>query len=153
MFQKIVIANRGEIAVRIMATCREMGIATVAVYSEADRAARHVREADEAYELGPAVATQSYLRGEKIIEIARQCGAQALHPGYGFLSENTAFVEACAAAGLVFIGPPASAMRLMSSKIAARQLAASVDAPTIPGYNGESQEDQLLLQEAQRIGF
>ncbi|HVU65748.1 MAG TPA: acetyl-CoA carboxylase biotin carboxylase subunit [Ktedonobacteraceae bacterium] len=153
MFKKILIANRGEIAVRIMATCREMGIATVAVYSAADRAARHVREADEAYPIGPAAATQSYLRGEKIIEVARQCGAEAIHPGYGFLSENTSFVEACEAAGLVFIGPPASAMRLMGSKIAAKQLAMSVNAPTIPGYNGESQDDELLLQEARQIGF
>lgn len=153
MFKKILIANRGEIAVRIMATCREMGIATVAVYSEADRAARHVREADEAYEIGPAPAAQSYLRAEKIIEIARQSGAEAIHPGYGFLSENTSFVEACEAAGLVFIGPPAAAMRLMGSKIAAKQLANSVNAPTIPGYNGESQDDALLLQEALTIGF
>ena len=153
MFKKILIANRGEIAARIMATCREMGIVTVAVYSSADRAARHVREADEAYEIGPAPATQSYLRGEKIIEVARACGAEAIHPGYGFLSENSAFVEACEAAGLVFIGPPAAAMRLMGSKIAAKQLAFSVNAPTIPGYNGESQDDALLLQEAQKIGF
>jgi len=153
MFKKILIANRGEIAVRIMATCREMGIATVAVYSEADRAARHVREADEAYEIGPSPAGQSYLRSEKIIEVARQSGAEAIHPGYGFLSENTAFVEACEAAGIVFIGPPAAAMRLMGSKIAAKNLARSVDAPTIPGYNGESQEDEILLQEALLIGF
>lgn len=153
MFKKILIANRGEIAVRVMATCREMGIATVAVYSEADRAARHVREADEAYEIGPAPAAQSYLRGEKIIAIAQQSGAQAIHPGYGFLSENADFVEACEAAGLVFIGPPASAMRLMGSKIAAKQLAKSVNAPTIPGYNGESQDDEVLLREALEIGF
>src|SRR5581483_7781509 len=153
MFKKVLIANRGEIASRIMATCREMGIATVAVYSEADRAARHVREADEAYEIGPAPATQSYLRGEKIIEVARKSGAEAIHPGYGFLSENATFVEACEAAGLIFIGPPASAMRLMGSKIAAKQLAISVSAPTIPGYNGESQEDAILLQEALNIGF
>src|SRR5258708_6810085 len=153
MFKKILIANRGEIAVRIMATCREMGIATVAVYSEADRAARHVREADEAYEIGPSPAGQSYLRGEKIIEVARQSGAEAIHPGYGFLSENTAFVEACEAAGIVFIGPPAHAMRLMGSKIAAKNLAKSVDAPTIPGYNGEGQENEILLQEALLIGF
>ncbi len=153
MFKKILIANRGEIAVRIMATCREMGIATVAVYSEADRTARHVREADEAYEIGPAPATQSYLRGDTIIEVARQSGAEAIHPGYGFLSENTAFVEACEAAGLVFIGPPAAAMRLVGLKIAAKQLAQSVDAPTIPGYNGASQDDEILLQEARKIGF
>jgi 3-methylcrotonyl-CoA carboxylase alpha subunit len=153
MFKKILIANRGEIAVRIMATCREMGIATVAVYSEADRTARHVREADEAYEIGPAPAAQSYLRIEKIIEAAKKSGAEAIHPGYGFLSENAAFVEACEAAGIVFIGPPAAAMRLMGSKIAAKQLAESVNAPTIPGYNGESQEDEMLLSEARRIGF
>jgi len=153
MFKKILIANRGEIAVRIMATCREMNIATVAVYSEADRAARHVREADEAYEIGPAPATQSYLRGEKMIEVARQSGAEAIHPGYGFLSENAAFAEACEAAGIVFIGPPAAAMRLMGSKIAAKRLAKSVNAPTIPGYNGESQDDERLMQEALRIGF
>ena len=153
MFKKILIANRGEIAVRIMATCREMGIATVAVYSEADRAARHVREADEAYEIGPAAAAQSYLRGDKIIEVAQQSGAEAIHPGYGFLSENAAFVEACDEAGIVFIGPPASAMNLMGSKIAAKNLAESVDAPTIPGYKGESQEDEVLLEEALKIGF
>lgn len=153
MFKKILIANRGEIAVRIIATCHEMGIATVAVYSEADRAARHVREADEAYEIGPAPATQSYLRIEKLIEVAQQSGAEAIHPGYGFLSENAAFVEACEAAGLVFIGPTAEAMRLMGSKIAAKQLAQAVDVPTIPGYNGESQNDEVLLHEARRAGF
>ena len=153
MFKKILLANRGEIAVRIMATCREMGIQTVAVYSEVDRFARHVREADEAYEIGPAAATESYLRGDTIIAVARQNGAEAIHPGYGFLSENTAFVEACEAAGIVFVGPPASAMRLMGSKISAKALAQSVDAPTIPGYNGSSQDDKILLAEAQSIGF
>ncbi len=153
MFKKILIANRGEIAARIMATCREMGIATVAVYSEADRAARHVREADESYAIGAAPATESYLRGEKIIEVARQSGAEAIHPGYGFLSENADFVEACEAAGLVFIGPPAAAMRLMGLKIAAKRLAQSVQAPTIPGYNGDEQDDKTLLHEARKIGF
>jgi 3-methylcrotonyl-CoA carboxylase alpha subunit len=153
MFKKILVANRGEIAVRIMATCREMGIATVAVYSQADRSARHVREADEAYEIGPAPASQSYLRIDAIIAVARQSGAEAIHPGYGFLSENPAFVEACEAAGLVFIGPPSAAMRLMGSKITAKQLAQSVDAPTIPGYDGESQDDQVLLSAALKIGF
>jgi 3-methylcrotonyl-CoA carboxylase alpha subunit len=153
MFTKILIANRGEIAVRIMATCREMGIRTVAVYSEADRNALHVREADEAYFIGPAPAAQSYLHIGTIINTAKLCNAEAIHPGYGFLAENTAFVEACSQAGIVFIGPPASAMRLMGSKIAAKQLAQSVGAPVIPGYNGDSQDDAVLLEEAERIGF
>ncbi|MDQ2904859.1 MAG: acetyl-CoA carboxylase biotin carboxylase subunit [Chloroflexota bacterium] len=153
MFKKILIANRGEIACRIMATCRQMGIRTVAIYSEADHFARHVREADEAYVVGPAPAAQSYLRIETIIAIATRSGAQAIHPGYGFLSENTAFVEACEQANITFIGPPAAAMRLMGSKIAAKQLAESVGAPTIPGYNGASQDDAVLAQEARRIGF
>ncbi|MFL5706803.1 MAG: acetyl/propionyl/methylcrotonyl-CoA carboxylase subunit alpha [Ktedonobacteraceae bacterium] len=153
MFTKILIANRGEIAVRIMATCREMDIRTVAVYSDADRNAMHVRKADEAYAIGPAPASQSYLQIPTILEIAQQCGAQAIHPGYGFLAENAAFVEACTAAGVVFIGPSAAAMRLMGSKIAAKRLALAVDAPTIPGYNGDSQEDAVLAEEAERIGF
>jgi 3-methylcrotonyl-CoA carboxylase alpha subunit len=153
MFKKILIANRGEIAIRIMATCHEMGIETVAVYSEADLHARHTQAADEAYAIGPAPASQSYLHIPTIIDVARQSGAEAIHPGYGFLSENAAFVEACEQAGIVFIGPPARAMRLMGSKIAAKRLAQSVGAPTIPGYNGDSQDDVVLLQEAQRIGF
>src|SRR2546427_8220210 len=153
MFRKILIANRGEIAVRIMATCREMGIRTVAVYSDTDRNARHVREADEAYAIGPAPAAESYLRIEAILGAARQSGAEAIHPGYGFLSENAAFVEACEQAGIAFIGPPAAAMHLMGSKIAAKELAVSVHAPIIPGYNGESQEDEVLMREAERIGF
>ncbi|HYL42236.1 MAG TPA: acetyl-CoA carboxylase biotin carboxylase subunit [Ktedonobacteraceae bacterium] len=153
MFTKILIANRGEIAVRIMATCREMGIRTVAIYSDADRNALHVRKADEAYAIGPAPASQSYLQIQTILAIAQQCGAQAIHPGYGFLAENAAFVEACTAAGIVFIGPPAPAMRLMGSKIAAKRLALAVDAPIIPGYNGDSQEDAVLAREAERIGF
>ena len=153
MFKKILIANRGEIAVRIMATCRAMGITTVAVYSDADRSALHTQTADEAYAIGPAPAAQSYLNIAAILEVARQSDAEAIHPGYGFLSENAAFVEACEQASIVFIGPPAPAMRLMGSKIAAKRLAQSVGAPTIPGYNGESQDDETLLQEARRIGF
>ena len=133
MFTKILIANRGEIAVRIMATCGDMGIRTVAIYSEADRNALHVRKADEAYFIGPAPAAQSYLDIETIIGVAKRSGAQAIHPGYGFLAENTDFVEACEQAGIIFIGPPASAMRMMGSKIAAKKLAHSVDAPIIPG--------------------
>ncbi|GCE17041.1 acetyl-CoA carboxylase biotin carboxylase subunit [Dictyobacter kobayashii] len=153
MFKKILIANRGEIAVRIMATCREMGIRSVAVYSEADQGAQHVLYADEAYLIGPASASQSYLNVTAILEVARRSGAEAIHPGYGFLSENADFAEACEQAGIIFIGPSASAMRLMGSKIAAKQLARQVDAPTVPGYSGESQDTQVLLQEALRIGF
>jgi 3-methylcrotonyl-CoA carboxylase alpha subunit len=153
MFKKILIANRGEIAVRIMATCREMGIQTVAVYSDADHHARHVREANEAYPIGPAPATQSYLNIDTLIEVAQRSGAEAIHPGYGFLSENATFVEACEQAGIVFIGPPASAMRLMGSKIAAKRLAHEVGAPIVPGYNGDLQDDTALLAEAERIGF
>jgi 3-methylcrotonyl-CoA carboxylase alpha subunit len=153
MFNKILIANRGEIAVRVMATCREMGIRTVAVYSEADRSARHVQAAGEAYYIGPAPAPQSYLRIDTIIETALKSGAEAIHPGYGFLSENDAFVEACDAAGIVFIGPPAAAMRQMGSKIAARQIAQSVGVPIVPGYNGARQDDETLLAEARRTGF
>lgn len=153
MFKKILIANRGEIAVRIMATCREMGVRTVAVYSDADRDARFVEFADEAYAIGPAPAAQSYLRIDTIIAVAKKSGAEAIHPGYGFLSENAHFVEACEQAGIVFIGPSAAAMRLMGSKIAAKQLAQSVGAPTIPGYNGDSQDDEVLMKEAERTGF
>jgi 3-methylcrotonyl-CoA carboxylase alpha subunit len=153
MFKKVLIANRGEIAIRIMATCREMGITTVAVYSEADCNANHVRVADEAYFIGASPATQSYLRIDALLDVARQSGAEAIHPGYGFLSENADFVDACNQAGIVFIGPPASTMRLMGSKISAKQIAQSTGAPTIPGYNGESQEDAVLISEAQRIGF
>jgi 3-methylcrotonyl-CoA carboxylase alpha subunit len=153
MFKKILIANRGEIAVRIMRTCREMGIATVAVYSDVDQHARHVFEADEAYLIGPAPAPQSYLRIDAIIDVAKKSGAEAIHPGYGFLSENASFVEACERAGIVFIGPSASAMDLMGSKIAAKRVAQEVGAPTVPGYNGESQEEEILMREALRVGF
>jgi 3-methylcrotonyl-CoA carboxylase alpha subunit len=153
MFKKVLIANRGEIAIRIMATCRDMGIRTVAVYSAADCNAYHVREADEAYFIGPAPATQSYLRIDTIIGIAKMSGAEAIHPGYGFLSENAKFAEECTKSGIVFIGPPAKAMRLMGSKIAAKHLAQTVGAPTIPGYNGENQEDDILIAEAERIDF
>lgn len=153
MFKKILIANRGEIAVRIMATCHEMDIRTVAVYSDVDSDAQHVRAADEAYLIGPAPAAQSYLRIDTILEVAQKSGAEAIHPGYGFLSENAAFVEACEHAGIVFIGPSAQAMRIMGSKIAAKQLAQAVDAPTVPGYTGESQDEDTLLSEAQRVGY
>ena len=153
MFQKLLIANRGEIAIRIIATCREMGIRTVVVYLEADRSARHVRAADEAYLIGPAPAVQSYLRIEAILDAARRSGAEAIHPGFGFLSENADFADACNEAGIVFIGPPASAIRKMGSKIAAKQLARSVSAPVVPGYTGGQQDADFLRQEAERIGF
>src|SRR5271154_4509652 len=122
MFSKILIANRGEIACRIAATAQRMGIATVAVYSDADHAAKHVGACDAAVRLGPASARESYLLGARIIELARTCGAQAIHPGYGFLSENEEFARDCEIAGLVFIGPPASAIRAMGSKSAAKTL-------------------------------
>ena len=151
MFKKILIANRGEIAARIIRACREMGIATVAVYSEADRRAVHVRLADEAVPVGPAPASQSYLKIERILEAAAKTGAEAVHPGYGFLSENAGFARAVKAAGLVFIGPPAEAIEAMGDKGRARQRAQDAGVPVVPGYQGEAQGD--LSGEAERIGF
>jgi 3-methylcrotonyl-CoA carboxylase alpha subunit len=153
MFTKILIANRGEIACRVAATARRMGIRTVAVYSEADAGAKHVAVCDEAILIGPAAARDSYLRGDKIIAAARATGAQAIHPGYGFLSENAEFAEACAAAGLVFVGPPGSSMRAMGSKSAAKQLMEGAGVPLVPGYHGDAQEPELLQSEANRIGY
>lgn len=150
MFQKILIANRGEIAARIIQTCRTMGIKTVAVYSDADQDALHVRLADEAILLGAAPSGESYLRGDKIIAAAQQTQAEAIHPGYGFLSENAAFAEAVTAAGLVFIGPSASAIRRMGSKTEARYLMQSAGVPVVPGYQGDPME---FKSEAQKIGF
>ncbi|MGQ0529125.1 MAG: acetyl/propionyl/methylcrotonyl-CoA carboxylase subunit alpha [Panacagrimonas sp.] len=153
MFTKILIANRGEIACRVIATCRKLGIRTVAVYSEADAKARHVRLAEEAFCVGPAASRESYLRGDKILEVAKACGAQAVHPGYGFLSENEGFAQACAEAGVVFIGPPVAAIRAMGSKSAAKSLMQKAGVPLVPGYHGDDQDPALLQQQADRIGY
>ncbi|MBK7647493.1 MAG: acetyl/propionyl/methylcrotonyl-CoA carboxylase subunit alpha [Betaproteobacteria bacterium] len=153
MFNKILIANRGEIACRVIKTARRMGIRTVAVYSEADANARHVRLADEAVLLGPAAARESYLVADKILDAAKRTGAQAIHPGYGFLSENADFSEACAASGITFIGPPASAIRAMGSKSEAKKLMGKAAVPLTPGYHGDDQTPELLHKEADAIGY
>ena len=153
MFSKILIANRGEIACRVIKTARRLGIKTVAVYSDADRNARHVAMADEAVHIGPSAARESYLLGDRIIEAARRTGAEAVHPGYGFLSENAGFAEACATAGIVFIGPPPAAIRAMGSKSEAKKIMEKARVPLVPGYHGDDQSPELLAAEAGRIGF
>ncbi len=153
MFKKILIANRGEIACRVIKTARRMGIATVAVYSEADANARHVRLADEAVLIGPAAARESYLVADRILEAALQTGAEAVHPGYGFLSENDQFAQACERAGIAFIGPPASAIRAMGSKSAAKQLMEKAGVPLTPGYHGDNQDPAFLRAQATGIGY
>jgi 3-methylcrotonyl-CoA carboxylase alpha subunit len=153
MFKKILIANRGEIACRVIKTARRLGVATVAVYSEADANARHVRLADEAVLIGPAAARESYLVGEHILEVAKRTGAEAIHPGYGFLSENADFAEACKKASVVFIGPPASAIRAMGSKSAAKALMDAAGVPLTPGYHGDNQDPAFLAQQADQIGY
>lgn len=153
MFEKILIANRGEIACRIMETAHALGVKTVAVYSEADAAARHVQMADEAVLIGPAEVSQSYLKADTILEMTRKTGAQAVHPGYGFLSENADFAEKCAAAGIAFIGPPASAIRAMGLKDAAKAMMVDAGVPVVPGYHEESQDPDLLAAEAEKIGY
>jgi acetyl-CoA carboxylase biotin carboxylase subunit len=150
-FKKVLIANRGEIAVRVARTLREMAIRSVAIYSEVDRAALHVRMADEAYGVGPAAASESYLRIDRILEVAKKAGCDAIHPGYGFLSENPLFPEACAAAGVVFIGPPASAMRQMGSKTAARERMSAAGVPIVPGATCDTSDEAVAA--AKQIGF
>jgi 3-methylcrotonyl-CoA carboxylase alpha subunit len=153
MFRRVLIANRGEIACRVIASCRRLGIHTIAVFSEADRHARHVRLADEAHLLGPAPASESYLDVGRVIEVARSSGAQAIHPGYGFLSENTEFAAACAAAGIVFIGPSPDTIRSMGLKHEAKSLAQAAGVPVVPGYHGDDTSPATLAREAERIGF
>lgn len=153
MFNKILIANRGEIACRVAATCKRLGIASVAVYSDADADAKHVSACDEAVHIGGATAAESYLRVARIIEAARATGAQAVHPGYGFLSENEDFAHACEAAGIVFIGPPVEAIAAMGSKAAAKALMHAAAVPLVPGYHGDDQNLELLHREADAIGY
>ncbi|MCJ7578219.1 MAG: ATP-grasp domain-containing protein, partial [candidate division Zixibacteria bacterium] len=153
MFRKVLIANRGEIAVRIIRACREMGIKTVAVFSEIDRKALHVRFADEAYPIGPAPSAQSYLDMEKIIEKAKESGAEAIHPGYGFLAENPVFVKMVESEGLIFIGPPSSAVELLGDKIAARKTMKNAGVPIVPGTEVEIASEEQAISIAEKIGF
>ncbi|HTH12512.1 MAG TPA: acetyl/propionyl/methylcrotonyl-CoA carboxylase subunit alpha [Acidovorax sp.] len=153
MFKKILIANRGEIACRVAATAQRLGVKTVAVYSDADANAKHVGVCDEAVHIGGSAPKDSYLRWERIIEAAKATGAQAIHPGYGFLSENEDFAQACAAAGVVFIGPPASAIKDMGLKAESKQLMEKAGVPLVPGYHGSNQDPALLQREADRIGY
>ncbi len=152
-FQKVLIANRGEIAVRIIRACRDLGLATVAVYSDADRSAPHVRLADEAVHLGPPTASESYLSIPKILDAARRTGAGAIHPGYGFLSENADFADACAQAGLIFVGPSGDAMRALGEKIAARRAAERANVPIVPGYSSGLRDITQATEIATKIGY
>src|SRR5579862_1193086 len=153
MFKKILIANRGEIAVRVIRACRELGIASVAVYSDVDRASLHVRKADEAYHIGPAAAAESYLNFAKILDVAKRTGADAIHPGYGFLSENANFARASADAGVKFIGPTAASMEMMGSKTRARQEMEKAKLPFVPGTSKGLESVQQAEQVAAKIGY
>jgi 3-methylcrotonyl-CoA carboxylase alpha subunit len=153
MIRRLLVANRGEIVCRIARTARRLGITTIAVYSDADRGARHTRDADEAYHLGAAAAAESYLNIPKLIELALRVGADAIHPGYGFLSENAAFAQACVDAGLIFVGPPAAAILAMGSKSASKAAMALAGVPVAPGYHGSEQSVQRLTAEAERVGY
>ncbi|MFD1583187.1 biotin carboxylase N-terminal domain-containing protein, partial [Microbulbifer halophilus] len=153
MIRKLLIANRGEIACRIIKTARHLGVATVAVYSDADARALHVQLADEAVYLGPAPAKESYLDIRKVLAAAQQTGADAVHPGYGFLSENAEFCRACDSAGIIFVGPPAAAIDAMGSKSAAKRIMEEAGVPLVPGYHGTNQDAGILEGHAQRIGY
>jgi len=153
MFHTLLIANRGEIACRVIRTARKLGIRTVAVYSDADADAQHVRLADEAHRIGGPAPGMSYLRGDAILEVAKKTGAQAIHPGYGFLSENADFADAVAAAGIAFVGPSGISMRKMGSKAGAKELMRAHGVPVVPGYTGEDQSPELLQREADAIGY
>ena len=153
MFRKILIANRGEIAVRVMRACREMNIRTVAVFSDVDRKSLHVRYADEAYPIGPAPSTESYLRIDRILDAARRSGAEAIHPGYGFLAENPDFARACEDAGIAFIGPPVSAMELMGSKTASRHALLQAGLPVVPGADRNLESFEEVQRIAGEIGY
>ena len=153
MFSKVLIANRGEIACRVIGTCRRLGISTVAVYSDADANARHVQRADEAWHIGGSRPVDSYLRGERILEVAKATGAQAIHPGYGFLSENADFSAACESAGIVFIGPAPASIKAMGSKSAAKALMEKAGVAVVPGYHGDNQDPTLLAKQADKTGY
>ena len=152
-FQKVLIANRGEIAVRIIRACRELGLTSVAVYSDVDRHALHVRMADEAYHIGPSQASKSYLHSPTLLDVAKRSGAQAIHPGYGFLSENADFVEACKAEGIIFVGPPPEAQRAMGEKTAARRTAQAAGVPIVPGLMSDIEDDTTAMETAERLGY
>lgn len=153
MFKKVLIANRGEIAIRVIRACRDLGIRSVAVFSDADRGALHVRLADEAYHIGPPPSTESYLVIEKIIDVAKKSGAEAIHPGYGFLAENAKFARACSDAGIVFVGPPTEAIEMMGDKMAARKAMIAADVPIVPGTEKAVEQEQQAIDIAREIGF
>ena len=153
MFTSLLVANRGEIACRVFRTAASLGIRTIAVYSEADADALHVQMADDAVCIGPAAAVESYLNIEKVIAAAVASGAQAIHPGYGFLSENPAFAQACLDANIVFVGPPVAAIEMMGSKMASKQLMEDAGVPILPGYHGANQAEDFLAQQADLVGY
>ena len=153
MFKKVLIANRGEIACRVISTLKKMGITSVAVYSEADRHARHVKLADEAYYIGGSRPDESYLKVDTLIELAQRIGAEAIHPAYGFLSENSDFARACLAAGITFIGPSAESIEKMGAKDAAKTLMEAANVPVVPGYHGKQQGAEHLKNEADKVGY